>query len=203
MGLVIPTTASEGIQETDVTDEVWRMASTVRSPGRRRPRALAGPSAGGASTTPSVGVLAPFRAGGRRGVMSSVSSELADVAIPPRPPRLVPTGSRWCWPTTTCWCARACGPCSGLEADLEVVGVAADYDELVAAAEPTHPQVVVTDIRMPPTFQREGIEAARQVRKRHPGTGIVVLSQYDEPEYAIALLEAGRRPATPTCSRTG
>jgi adenylate cyclase len=79
----------------------------------------------------------------------------------------------------------------GLEDDLEVVGVAADYDELVAAAEAANPQVVVTDIRMPPTFQREGIEAARQVRKRHPGTGIVVLSQYDEPEYAIALLEQG------------
>ncbi len=79
----------------------------------------------------------------------------------------------------------------GLEPDLEVVGVAADYDELVAAAEQANPQVVVTDIRMPPTFQREGIEAARQVRKRHPGTGIVVLSQYDEPEYAIALLEQG------------
>ncbi len=69
--------------------------------------------------------------------------------------------------------------------------MAADYDELVAAAEQANPQVVVTDIRMPPTFQREGIEAARQVRKRHPGTGIVVLSQYDEPEYAIALLEQG------------
>jgi adenylate cyclase len=79
----------------------------------------------------------------------------------------------------------------GLEDDLQVVGVAADYDELVAAAEESNPQVVVTDIRMPPTFQREGIEAARYVRKRHPGTGIVVLSQYDEPEYAIALLEQG------------
>ncbi len=78
-----------------------------------------------------------------------------------------------------------------LEADLEIVGVAADYDQLVAAAEEANPQVVVTDIRMPPTFQREGIEAARLVRKRHPGTGIVVLSQYDEPEYAIALLEQG------------
>jgi class 3 adenylate cyclase/ActR/RegA family two-component response regulator len=78
-----------------------------------------------------------------------------------------------------------------LEPDLEVVAVASDYDELVAAAEQANPQVLVTDIRMPPMFQREGIEAARQVRKRHPGTGVVVLSQYDEPEYAIALLEQG------------
>src|SRR3989440_7837157 len=74
---------------------------------------------------------------------------------------------------------------------MEVVGVASDYDGLVTGAEKAAPQVVVTDIRMPPSFQREGIEAAKQVRKRHPGTGIVVLSQYDEPDYAIALLSEG------------
>src|SRR4051794_2290604 len=79
----------------------------------------------------------------------------------------------------------------GIEADLEVVGVAADYDELVAGAAETEPQVVVTDIRMPPSFQDEGIEAAKVVRKLHPGTGVVILSQYDEPEYAISLLAEG------------
>jgi len=79
----------------------------------------------------------------------------------------------------------------GLEADFMVVGVAADYDELVAGADATAPQVVVTDIRMPPDFQSEGIEAAKEIRKRHPGTGVVILSQYDDPEYAIALLEEG------------
>jgi adenylate cyclase len=79
----------------------------------------------------------------------------------------------------------------GTAPDLEVVGVAGDYDGLVSGAEQAAPQVIVTDIRMPPTFQREGIEAAKQVRKRHPGTGIVVLSQYDEPDYAIALLSEG------------
>ena len=78
-----------------------------------------------------------------------------------------------------------------IEEDLEVVGVAADYDELVIGAEAAQPQVVVTDIRMPPSFQREGIDAAFQVRKRHPGTGVVILSQYDDPEYAIALLADG------------
>jgi len=78
-----------------------------------------------------------------------------------------------------------------LEADFEVVGVAEDYDGLVTGAEAAHPQVVVTDIRMPPTFQREGIDAAKEIRKRHPGTGIVVLSQYDDPEYAISLLSEG------------
>ena len=78
-----------------------------------------------------------------------------------------------------------------IEDDLDIVGVAADYDELVEGAEATNPNVVVTDIRMPPDFQREGIEAAKQVRKRHPGTGVVILSQYDDPEYAISLLAEG------------
>jgi adenylate cyclase len=75
--------------------------------------------------------------------------------------------------------------------DLQVVGVAADFDELVSGAEATQPQVLVTDIRMPPAFQREGIDAAREVRKRHPGTGVVVLSQYEDPEYAVSLLSEG------------
>ena len=75
--------------------------------------------------------------------------------------------------------------------DIEVVGVASDYDELVGSAEETAPQVVVTDIRMPPSFQKEGIEAAKIVRKMHPGTGVVILSQYDDPEYAISLLAEG------------
>jgi adenylate cyclase len=78
-----------------------------------------------------------------------------------------------------------------LEADLEVVGVAEDYDGLVQGAVEAKPQVVVTDIRMPPSFQDEGIEAAKEVRKRNPGTGVVILSQYDDPEYAIALLSEG------------
>jgi adenylate cyclase len=78
-----------------------------------------------------------------------------------------------------------------LETDLDIVGVGADYDELVEGADTTKPQVVVTDIRMPPSFQDEGIEAAKEVRKRHPGTGVVILSQYDDPEYAISLLSEG------------
>jgi class 3 adenylate cyclase/ActR/RegA family two-component response regulator len=78
-----------------------------------------------------------------------------------------------------------------LEADLDIVGVACDYDELVAEAGRLAPQVLVTDIRMPPSFQREGIDAAKELRKRHPGTGVVVLSQYDDPEYAVSLLGEG------------
>jgi adenylate cyclase len=76
-------------------------------------------------------------------------------------------------------------------ADLRVVGVAADYDEVVTGAAATEPQVLVTDVRMPPSFQREGIDAAKEVRKRFPGTGVVVLSQYDDPEYAVSLLAEG------------
>lgn len=78
-----------------------------------------------------------------------------------------------------------------LSDDIDVIGVAAEYDELIAAADLNPPQVLVTDIRMPPNFQREGIEAAKVVRKMHPGTGVVILSQYDDPEYAIALLAEG------------
>ena len=78
-----------------------------------------------------------------------------------------------------------------LEPDLDVVGTADDYDSLLAGAEAAAPQVLVTDIRMPPSFQSEGIDAAKALRKRHPGTGVVVLSQYDDPDYAIALLGDG------------
>lgn len=75
--------------------------------------------------------------------------------------------------------------------DIEVVATAEDYDGVVGRAIEHRPQVVVTDIRMPPRFADEGIEAAKEVRKRHPGTGVVVLSQYDDPEYAVALLAEG------------
>ncbi|HEY3942661.1 MAG TPA: adenylate/guanylate cyclase domain-containing protein [Acidimicrobiales bacterium] len=75
--------------------------------------------------------------------------------------------------------------------DLHVVGVAADYDEVIEGATAAHPHVLVTDIRMPPSFGREGIEAAQEIKKRHPGTGVVVLSQYDDPEYAVSLLAQG------------
>lgn len=78
-----------------------------------------------------------------------------------------------------------------LEDDIDIVGQAADFEELVAGAEATNPNVIVTDIRMPPNFSREGIDAAKLVRMRHPGTGIVILSQFDDPDYAISLLSDG------------
>jgi class 3 adenylate cyclase/DNA-binding NarL/FixJ family response regulator len=77
------------------------------------------------------------------------------------------------------------------EPDLEVIGVAEDYDGLVDGAIDAAPQVIVSDIRMPPNFQREGIDACKEIRKRHPGIGIVILSQFDDPEYAVSLLSEG------------
>jgi len=76
-------------------------------------------------------------------------------------------------------------------ADLRVVGVAADYDGVVDGCADHEPHVLVTDVRMPPSFHREGIDAAKEVRKRYPGTGVVILSQYDDPEYAVSLLAEG------------
>src|SRR5712691_1075787 len=75
--------------------------------------------------------------------------------------------------------------------DLRVVGVAADYDGVVTGCAEHEPHVLVTDVRMPPSFHREGIDAAKEVRKRLPGTGVVILSQYDDPEYAVSLLAQG------------
>jgi adenylate cyclase len=75
--------------------------------------------------------------------------------------------------------------------DIEVVGVAADAPSLMETAAEHVPDVVVTDIKMPPSFQLEGIDCAHAIRERHPDTGVVVLSAHDDEEYAIALLGRG------------
>jgi class 3 adenylate cyclase/FixJ family two-component response regulator len=80
-----------------------------------------------------------------------------------------------------------------VEEGIEVVGVAEDAPTLLAAADEHVPDVVVTDIKMPPLFQLEGIEAAHTIRERHPNTGVVVLSAHDDEAYALALLGAGER----------
>jgi DNA-binding NarL/FixJ family response regulator len=74
---------------------------------------------------------------------------------------------------------------------IELVATCGDLDELLAIVESEKPDVVVTDIRMPPTGTDEGVRAANDLRSRAPGTGVVVLSQYVEPGYALALLEHG------------
>jgi len=75
--------------------------------------------------------------------------------------------------------------------DVEVVDTAATYDELMQAVADRAPDAVLTDIRMPPTGTDEGIRAARQIRADHPGTGVVVLSQYADEQYAYELLKDG------------
>ncbi len=75
--------------------------------------------------------------------------------------------------------------------DLEVAAVCGDLDSLLAAVEAEHPDVVVTDIRMPPGNSDEGIQAAERLRTTNPDVGVVVLSQYATPSYALALLEGG------------
>jgi len=77
------------------------------------------------------------------------------------------------------------------EPDVEVVAVCSDLETLLAAVDAESPDVVVTDIRMPPENGDEGIQAAERLRATHPDVGVVVLSQYANPSYALALLEHG------------
>jgi DNA-binding NarL/FixJ family response regulator len=78
-----------------------------------------------------------------------------------------------------------------LEDGIEVVDAVGDLGALLEAVNRHAPDVVVTDIRMPPSGADEGIRAAARLRQTHPDVGVVILSQYDEPAYALALLEAG------------
>lgn len=79
------------------------------------------------------------------------------------------------------------------EESMELVASCSDGEELLAAVRERHPTVVVTDIRMPPGGDEEGIRVASELRHSNPEIGVVVLSQYAEPRYAIALLEDGSR----------
>ena len=75
--------------------------------------------------------------------------------------------------------------------EIEVVASCEDMQSLLEAVEAESPDVVLTDIRMPPTKLDEGIQVAARLRESHPEVGVVVLSQYAEPGYALALLESG------------
>src|SRR4051794_4523235 len=77
------------------------------------------------------------------------------------------------------------------DAGVAVVAVCETYDELVTAVGAHRPDVVLTDIRMPPSNTDEGVRAAAWIRREHPMTGVVVVSQYDDVEFALALLEEG------------
>jgi DNA-binding NarL/FixJ family response regulator len=74
------------------------------------------------------------------------------------------------------------------DAGFEVVGQAGTGEELLLKVRSYNPDVAVVDIRMPPTHTDEGLQAAREIREKHPGVGVLVLSQYVEPGYAMDLL---------------
>ena len=77
------------------------------------------------------------------------------------------------------------------ETEIDVVASCADLPSLLKAVETGSPDVVVTDIRMPPSQTDEGIQAATLLRRTHPEVGVIVLSQYADPSYALTLLELG------------
>jgi DNA-binding NarL/FixJ family response regulator len=79
----------------------------------------------------------------------------------------------------------------GFDDDLDLVETCESFEELLASVEEHRPDVVLTDIRMPPTHSDEGIQAAMLIRTKYPETGVVVLSQYVEPAYALRLFEDG------------
>ena len=75
--------------------------------------------------------------------------------------------------------------------EIELVDSVGDPQSLLKSVREHQPDAVLTDIRMPPTHTTEGIDAAKQIRAEHPSIGVVVLSQYVEEEYALALLSDG------------
>jgi DNA-binding NarL/FixJ family response regulator len=74
---------------------------------------------------------------------------------------------------------------------IEVLATCEDSESLLKAVEDSNPDVVVTDIRMPPSDTNEGLQVAATLRATHPEVGVVVLSQFAQPEYGLALLEGG------------
>lgn len=80
-----------------------------------------------------------------------------------------------------------------IEAGLEVVAQAGDLPGLLALVDEHQPDLVVADIRMPPTHTTEGLVGSETIRREHPGTAVIVLSQYVEPHYAMTLLRDAQR----------
>src|SRR4249920_3495907 len=78
-----------------------------------------------------------------------------------------------------------------LETDIDVVAQCTSYDTLLAAVEDLEPDVVLTDIRMPPDHSDEGVRAATILRQSHPAIGVLVLTQHDTPDFALRVFEDG------------
>jgi DNA-binding NarL/FixJ family response regulator len=81
------------------------------------------------------------------------------------------------------------------DAGFDVVGEARDATDLLTLVRHQNPDVVIVDIRMPPTHTLEGLQAAKTIRADHPGVGVLVLSQYIEPHYALDLIEGAEQRA--------
>jgi DNA-binding NarL/FixJ family response regulator len=75
--------------------------------------------------------------------------------------------------------------------DVELLADVADRDGLLAAVDEHRPDVVITDIRMPPGHSTEGLSAAAEIRRRYPGTGVILLTQFADPQYAHEFLRGG------------
>jgi DNA-binding NarL/FixJ family response regulator len=78
-----------------------------------------------------------------------------------------------------------------VDQEIEIVAAVADQLSLRQACDDEHPDVVITDIRMPPTHTDEGIRLAAELRETHPEIGVVILSQFSDPSYALSLLDHG------------
>src|ERR1043166_3087160 len=74
------------------------------------------------------------------------------------------------------------------EAGFEIVGQSSTADDLLLKVRSYHPDVAVVDIRMPPSPSQEGLRAAKTIREKHPDVGVLVLSEYVEPTYAMELI---------------
>ena len=107
--------------------------------------------------------------------------------IPCQLPRLARHPCAWSSPRTRSCCARDCSRVL-TEAGMDVAGTAADAERLLHLVSALRPQVVLADVRMPPTQTTEGLQAARQIRRQWPGTAVVVLSQHVETEHLFELL---------------
>ncbi len=87
-------------------------------------------------------------------------------------------------------------------AGFEIVGKSSTADDLLLKVRSYKPHVAIVDIRMPPNHTDEGLVAAKEIREQHPEVGVLVLSQYVEPSYAMELI-ADDAEGWATCSRTG